>query len=159
MYTEIIVLLMLLGYGILYMFMFYRVQQVYFKKFNLSDANPAVITLFLSSLVSASVNLVHISDIAADALRFFIGAGFFQKGLMYCLFFFAGMWIFSFLLFQVSFVIIGMMTKENETDELIKNNLFLALVHSVILLSLSFIISPALVKLAAGLIPYPKMPF
>lgn len=159
MKTEIFVLLMLFGYGIIYVFMFYRLQQFLFRKFNMSNANNAVLILFISSLISASVNLIHIADIAADAFRYFIGAGSYSKGLVYSLLFFVGMWIFSILLFQVSFVIVGAMTRENETDELVKNNMFLALVHSVILLSLSFIISPSLVKLAAGFIPYPEMPF
>ena len=159
MQTEIIVLLMLLVYGIFYLFACYRVQQLYFRKYNLSDANTAVLTLFLATLVSASVNLVHISDIAADALRFFIGNGTTVKGLFYCLGFFVGMWVFSLILFQLSFVLVGVMTRENETDELLKNNIGLAAVHAIILVSLSFIIAPALVKLASGFIPYPEMPF
>ena len=43
--------------------------------------------------------------------------------------------------------------------ELLKNNIELAIIHAVILISLSFVIAPALVKIAAEFIPYPKMPF
>ena len=159
MNNEITVLLMLLGYGIVYLFGFFRVQQLYFRKFNLSNANTAVLSLFLSSLIMSSVNLIHISEIAADALRYFMSNDGMMKGLFFCLLFFLGMWIFSLVLFHTSFVLVGVMTRENEADELVKNNFTLALVHSIILLSLSFIISPSLVKIASEFIPYPKMPY
>jgi len=159
MTNEVLVLSMLLALGIIYVFTFYRVQYFFFRKFNIADANNAVLIIFISSLISSSINMVHIADIAADAFRYFIGTGSYLKGFLYCLAFFSATWIFSIVLFQVSFVIVGIMTRENEADELIKNNTFLALVHSVILLTLAFIISPALVKIAAGFILYPQMPF
>ena len=159
MTNEVLVLSMLLALGIIYVFTFYRVQYFFFRKFNIADANNAVLIIFISSLISSSINMVHIADIAADAFRYFIGTESFLKGFLYCLAFFSATWIFSIVLFQVSFVIVGIMTRENEADELIKNNTFLALVHSVILLTLAFIISAALVKIAAGFIPYPQMPF
>ena len=159
MYNEITVLLMLSGYGIVYLFGFFRVQQLYFRKFNPSNANSAVLSLFLSSLIMSSLNLIHISEIAADALRYFIANDSMARGLVFCLLFFLGMWVFSLVLFHASFVLVGVMTRENEADELVKNNLSLALVHSIILLSLSIIIAPSLVKIAADFIPYPKMPY
>lgn len=66
---------------------------------------------------------------------------------------------FSFILFHLSFLLIGFITPENENDELSKNNLEIAILHVIILISLTFIIAPALVKIAAEFIPYPEMPF
>ena len=56
-------------------------------------------------------------------------------------------------------MVIGLLTPEKEEDELVKNNIELALIHSIILISLSFIIAPALTQIASEFIPYPKMPF
>ena len=69
------------------------------------------------------------------------------------------MWLFSLGLFHVSFLITGMLTTESEKDELSKNNIEVALLHSIILISLSFIIAPALTKIASSFIPYPELPF
>jgi hypothetical protein len=69
------------------------------------------------------------------------------------------MWVFSLLFFRFSFIIVGFLTPENEEDELIKNNIELAVVHAIILIALSFLIAPALIQIASEFIPYPKMPF
>jgi hypothetical protein len=56
-------------------------------------------------------------------------------------------------------LIVGFITPENEDDELIKNNIELAILHAVILISLAIMLAPALVKIEAQFIPYPKMPY
>jgi hypothetical protein len=159
MKIEIIDLLILLILGLLYLFFFAKIQHRYFQHLSQPNKNNAVLIVFISSLISASINLIHISDLAADAVRFFLKAGNYGSSILFAFSFFAGMWVFSILLFRLSYLVVGFLTPEKEDDELLKNNIELAIIHAVILISLSFVISPALVKIAAEFIPYPKMPF
>jgi hypothetical protein len=159
MKNDIISMFVLLIFGLLYLFFFAKLQNRYFKNLSQPNKNSAVLIVFVSSLISASINLVHITDLAADALRFFLKLNNVTTSIMFAFAFFAGMWVFSILLFRFSYIIIGFLTPEKEDDELMKNNIELALIHSVILISITFVIAPALVKLAAGFIPYPTIPF
>ena len=69
------------------------------------------------------------------------------------------MWIFSLVFFRLSFIVVGLLTPENEEDELMKNNIEIAAIHAIILIALSFVISPALIQIASEFIPYPKTPY
>ena len=62
------------------------------------------------------------------------------------------------IIFKILFII-GNLTPENEVDELVKNNKEIAWLHAVIIIALTFVISPPLSKIATSLIPYPQMPF
>ena len=73
--------------------------------------------------------------------------------------FFAGMWIFSYVLFRVTFFITGFLTPESELNELRKNNIEIALVHAIIILVLSFVLAPAITRVAYHFVPYPTLPF
>jgi hypothetical protein len=50
-------------------------------------------------------------------------------------------------------------TSLDEKQALEANNMELALMHAIILITLSVIISPALMSIASEFIPYPKTPF
>ena len=159
MKSEIINLLSLMVLGIIYLFYFAKVQHRFFQKLSQPKKNTAVLLVFVASLISASINLIHIADLAADAVRFFLKNDNYLSSLIFSICFFTGMWIFSIILFRISYLIVGLLTSEKEEDELIKNNIELAMIHTVILISLSFLIAPALVKIAAGFIPYPTIPY
>jgi hypothetical protein len=159
MKSEIIILFFLMVLGINYLYFFAKIQSRFFQRLSQPKKNHAVLIVFISSLISASINLIHIADLTADAARFFLKYGNFLNSILFAVAFVVGMWLFSLILFRVSFLIVGLLTNEKEEDELIKNNIELALIHAVILISLSFVIAPALVKIAAEFIPYPKMPF
>ena len=119
----------------------------------------AFITVFTAAMISASVNLYCIADITSDAVSFFLSQKAYLKSFIYAVSFFSGMWLFSLILFHSSFFIISGLTTQNEKTELEANNMELALIHAVILVTLSFIISPALISIAGEFIPYPKTPF
>ena len=156
---EIINLIILVVLGLFYIYFFAKIQNAFFQKLSQPKKNSAVLIVFISSLVAASINLVHISDITNDAIRFFLKGGKFMEAILYAVSFFAGMWIFSLLLFRFSYLFVGLLSPEKEDDELQKNNIELAIIHAVILISLTFVIAPPLVKIAAEFIPYPKLPF
>jgi hypothetical protein len=159
MLQELFSLFILLVLGLIYLFFFAKIQHVFFRKLSQPKKNNAVLIVFAASLIAASINLIHIAELTANANRFFLKTEDYFNTLVYSLAYFAGMWVFSLLFFRFSFIIVGLLTPENEEDELIKNNIELAVVHAIILIALSFVIAPALIQIASDFIPYPKMPF
>lgn len=157
--VDIINLIMLFLFGIAYLFLFAKIQQRFFSRFGDVNRPLSVTILMMSSVAAASVNLVHIADMAANANRFFMSTGEYAKSLLFTFSFFSAMWVLSLGLFHVSFLVTGWLTGESENDELMKNNIELSLLHSIILIAIAFIISPPLTKIASGFIPYPELPF
>jgi hypothetical protein len=158
MKTGIINLVLLMSLGIAYMFAFAKIQQRFFAKFSTPTKNMAVIILFVSSLLMAGINLIHIADLTNEASSYFLNLNQVNNAIIYAISYFVGMWVFSLLFFRVSYLIVGMLTAENEDDELMKNNTELAWTHAAIIIILTFVIAPALVNIAADFIPYPKIP-
>jgi hypothetical protein len=125
----------------------------------LEEKNAAILIVFGSSLLAAGINLNHISDTSSDAMRFLISQNEWAKAIGFALLFFAGMWIFSYVLFRITFFITGFLTPESELNELRKNNIEIALVHAIIILVLSFVLAPAITRVASHFVPYPTLPF
>ena len=144
--------------SIFYLFTFARVQSNFFDKY-LEEKNAAILIVFGSSLLAAGINLNHISDTSSDAMRFLISQNEWAKAIGFALAFFAGMWIFSYLLFRITFFITGFLTPESELNELRKNNIEIALIHAIIILVLSFVLAPAITRVASHFVPYPTLPF
>ena len=144
--------------SIFYLFTFARVQSNFFDKY-LEEKNAAILIVFGSSLLAAGINLNHISDTSSDAMRFLISQNEWAKAIGFALLFFAGMWIFSYVLFRITFFITGFLTPESELNELRKNNIESALIHAIIILVLSFVLAPAITRVASHFVPYPTLPF
>jgi hypothetical protein len=151
-------LLSVLILGIIYIYTFSKVQNIFFSKIS-TPKNQATIIIYISSIAAACINLIHISDAASDAMLFFLNSNNILKGILYSSSFFVSTWIFSFVFFRLSFFLVGTLTPENEIDELIKNNKEIAWLHAIIILALAFLIAPSLSKIATSFIPYPSMPF
>jgi hypothetical protein len=152
-------LLLLFLAGVLYIYTFTKIQQRYFNQFGLANRPIAASILLMASVLGATINLIHISEIAANANRFFLRSGDYSMPLIYTLSFFTGMWVYSLILFHITFLITGRLTIEEEKVELEKNNIELSLLHSVILIGLSFVTAPQLIIIASKFIPYPDLPF
>ena len=144
--------------SIFYLFTFARVQSNFFDKY-LEEKNAAILIVFGSSLLAAGINLTPLSDTSSDAMRFLISQNEWAKAIGFALLFFAGMWIFSYVLFRITFFITGFLTPESELNELRKNNIEIALVHAIIILVLSFVLAPAITRVASHFVPYPTLPF
>jgi hypothetical protein len=151
-------LVILISLGVLFLFSYGKMKSTLLSKFG-KTKNNAITILFLGSIIASAVNLVHISSAASDAVLFFLKKNDIIMAIFYALCFFVLTWLFSLILFKFSFVVVSYLTKEDETDELIKNNIEIALLHAIILITLTFVIAPALVKIAVSFIPYPDMPF
>jgi hypothetical protein len=151
-------LIILLFFGVLFLFIYAKLKEKLLEKYN-GAKNNAISIIFISSLVATSINFIHISEAASDAILFFLEKDKLFNAVLYAGIFFTTTLIFSIAIFKFSFFIVSILTKEDETDELIKNNTEIAWLHAVILVALTFIIAPALVKIAVSFIPYPDMPF
>lgn len=144
--------------GIIYLLTYTRVKKRYLEKL-IGGHNRSTFILLISGLLSASINLYNITEAISDAVIYFVKIDHLLKAMSFAFSFIVTSWIFSMILFKYSFYIVGFITEENEKKELINDNYRLALLHGVILTSLSLIISPAIVKIAISLIPYPTLPF
>jgi hypothetical protein len=157
MLFKLIDLILLAVFGIVYLYSFIQVVKMRFK--GGEPHTPAFITVSTAALIAASINLYGIADITSDALNFFLNQRAYVMALLYSGAFFIGMWIFSLILFHIGFLIISTLTQADEMEALEANDMELALVHAVIMVTLAFVISPALVNIAGEFIPYPKVPF
>jgi hypothetical protein len=144
--------------GLTYVFTYSKIIKYSFIKMNIIN-NTASLILLISSLVASGINLFHISELSSSSFSFFYQRNLFSKGIIYYFGYFITMWVFSFFFFRLSFLITGFFTPEDEKIELGKNNIELACLHSVILLILTVVITPALIAFASQFIPYPDMPF
>ena len=144
--------------GLTYVFTYSKVIKYSFKKMNITN-NTASLILLISSLAASGTNLFHISELSSSSFSFFYQRNLLLNGIMYYIAYFIAIWFFSFLFFKLSFLITGFFTPEDEKIELGKNNIELACLHSIILLILTIVITPALIAVASQFIPYPDMPF
>jgi hypothetical protein len=155
---EIINIALLIFFGVLYLTSFTKVQSLYFNNIWKVRSN-AISALYLGSILSAGIVLIDISKSMTDAFSYFYDQSQLVNAFLYLMLYFISAWAFSLGLFHVSFLLVSMITKENEKIELANNNLELALVHSAILILLALVVAPALSQLASSFIPYPELPF
>ena len=144
--------------AIVYLSLFTKVQTLFFNKKIVTKNNSTTI-LFIASLLAAGIVLFDISKAMTDAFNYYVQEKKYGEGILSISLYFVGAWLFSWSIFRLSFFIVSEFTKEDEIQELKKNNVELSLIHSFILLIISFVVAPALSDLAISFIPYPKMPF
>jgi ABC-type Na+ efflux pump permease subunit len=144
--------------GILYMFLYIIIINKFLKGFA-TKKNNAILILFTGAIFSAGINLNHVSELSSAAFHFYFGNSNLLMAILSYVIFFSSMFVFSYVFFVSSFTFIGALTKENESAELAKNNIEIAIIHASILIILSFVIAPALISFATQFIPYPKTPF
>lgn len=155
---EIINIALLIIFGVLYLTSFTKIQSMYFNKIWKVRSN-AITILYLGSILSAGIVLIDISKSMNDAYSYFYDQDQFVNALFFLFLYFIGAWVFSLGLFHSSFILVSIITKENEQNELSNNNSELALVHAAIIILLSLVVAPTLAQLASSFIPYPELPF
>jgi hypothetical protein len=144
--------------GIVYIFTYSQLVGNYLNKIA-KPKNAALLIVYFSAIFSAGINLFHISEIAENAFLFFMDKKEVIKAILYSFGFVSGMWVFSFVFFLVSFLLVSMLTPRDEKSELAMGSIEMAGLHGSILIILSFVIAPALISIASQFIPYPDMPF
>lgn len=158
--TEYYILIILLIFSIAYLVAYGKLLDMEFiKNFNGRDYSMAANIIKTASLASSAILLVHISQIAANANRFYLKSGIYGKALLFTFSLYVGTCIVSYLVYRVSYLIVSTLTTENEMESLRKNDIALSLYHTVILITISFILSPLLSRIASSYIPYPPLPF
>jgi len=155
---EFLNILLLLILGIVYLISFTKVISAHLNKM-VAQRNNAVIALYLSVIASAGIILIDVSKVISDAFTFFYDSNNIGKGILFSGLFFVGAWIYSFAQFHLSFLVVSLLTKENEKTELNNNNIENAMLHGVVLIILAFLVGPSLSALASSFIPYPELPF
>ena len=158
MLKEIFALCLILLFGILYLYTYFKVQKRFFDNI-WETKNIATLLLFIASNISGGLNLLQISDMSGNMIQFFSKSDIYLKTIGYLFLFFLGMWCWSFLLFRLSFYFVGFLTKEDETEQIKNNNLEISLIHSFVLLFITLLSSKYIVKIASTFIPYPEFPF
>jgi len=147
-----------LVFGILYIYSFAKLFGNFIEKIS-PTKNNALRILFYGALLSAGINLIYIYDSSSASIKFFLSEDNFINAFIYSSGFYIGMWLFSFLFIRGTFFIISMLTPEDEKIELAKNNIDIAILHSISLIILSFLIGPSIAEIASNFIPYPELPF
>lgn len=155
---EFLNILLLLILGIVYLISFTKVISAHLNKM-VAQRNNAVIALYLSVIASAGIILIDVSKVISDAFTFFYDSNNIGKGILFSGLFLVGAWIYSFAQFHLSFLVVSLLTKENEKTELNNNNIENAMLHGVVLIILAFLVGPSLSALASSFIPYPELPF
>jgi len=158
MMSSVLNLALITVLGILYIFTYSQLVGNYLDKIA-KPKNAALLILYFSAILSAGINLFHISEIAENAFLFFMDKKEVIKAILYSFGFVSGMWVFSYIFFLVSFLLVSMLTPRDEKSELAMGSIEMAGLHSSILIILSFVIAPALISIVSQFIPYPDMPF
>jgi hypothetical protein len=104
------------------------------------------------------ITLNNFAEIATGAFHFYSLQGKIATGLFYWLIFSVIAFVFSYLVFRLSFFIVNQSTAENEKAELAKNNYTIAALHAVIFIIICLVVSQPLSDLANSFVSYPKYP-
>ena len=104
------------------------------------------------------ITLNNFAEIASGAFHMYFLQGKIMSGLFYWLVFALIAYVFSYLVFRLSFFLVDKSTSENERAELAKNNYQLAILHGVIFIIICVVVSGPLSDLANTFVSYPKYP-
>jgi hypothetical protein len=157
MKSELMNLIVVLVISIIYMMAAIKVLLPFFQGVSNPMTN-ATILLFAGVLFGFGLTLHHFSDVASSALHYYSSKQQMMTGVGYWILFASMAFAFSFLVFHLSFQLIGFVTKENEKAELARNNFQLAGIHMVVFIILCIVVTKPLSDLANTLVNYPKFP-
>ncbi len=158
MTPELMNLITLFLLGIAYLVVVSKLNILLTQKF-LRVKNTASYILYASVLIASAIYLVMTADIVADSNRFFMRNEQYTTALFYSIGFFALSLISTIVLTLSSFMVSSILTKASEKEALENNNIELAIMHSVILISLAFITFKGVSNIMTSFIPFPDIPF
>lgn len=158
MTAEILNLVTLFILGIAYLVLMSKFNITLTRRF-IKQKNTAGYILYASVLIASAIYLVQTADIASSANRYFMRTDLYSSALLYSCAFFILSFICSILLILSSFFVSSMLTPESEKDELANNNIELAIMHGVILISLALITHQGFSTIMTSFIPYQDMPY
>jgi hypothetical protein len=157
MNTELLNLISAVFITVIYLVLAMKTIMPIFKSIS-NPMSSATGVLFYGSLLGFGLTLNNFSSVATGALHYYAGSGNIMKGFLYWFLFAAIAFIFSYIVFRLSFAMVGLATAENEKAELAKNNFTIAGIHIVVYNMTCLIVSQPLVDLANTMIKYPQFP-
>lgn len=158
MTAEILNLLTLFLLGIAYLVIMSKFNIILTDKY-MQKKNTAGYLLYAAVLTASAIYLVQTADIASESNRFFMRKGMYSSALMYSGIFFILSFLCSMILTMSSFFVSSMLTIKSEKEELANNNIELAIMHAVILISLALITHQGFATILSSYIPFPEMPY
>jgi len=112
--------------------------------------------LYFGVILGFGITLNNFSEIATNAFHFYCVQGKILHGLLYWVIFSTISFLFSYIVFRLSFYIVDQSTEENEKVELTKNNFAIAALHAVVFVIICLVVSQPLTDLANSFVSYPK---
>ena len=158
MTAEILNLLTLFLLGIAYLVIMSKFNIILTGKY-MQEKNTAGYLLYAAVLIASAIYLVQTADIASESNRFFMRKGMYSSALLYSGIFFILSFLCSMILTMSSFFVSSMLTIKSEKEELANNNIELAIMHAVILISLALITHQGFATILTSYIPFPEMPY
>ena len=158
MTAEILNLLTLFLLGIAYLVIMSKFNIILTGKY-MQEKNTAGYLLYAAVLIASAIYLVQTADIASESNRFFMRKGMYSSALLYSGIFFIFSFLCSMILTMSSFFVSSMLTIKSEKEELANNNIELAIMHAVILISLALITHQGFATILTSFIPFPEMPY
>lgn len=157
MTSEVFNLLLTTAVALTYLIGSMKAVQPVFKSISYPYSHATGV-LFFGVILGFGLNLSTFSEVASSAFYFYAAADEMGKGALYMISFAAVAFVFSYLMFRLSFAVVGIATAENEKAELAKNNYTLAGLHLVIYNITCFIVNESLVEYASTFISYSQFP-
>jgi hypothetical protein len=114
--------------------------------------------LLFGTILGFGITLNNFSGVATSALHFYAAQNNIAQGIGYWLLFALIAFVFSYIVFRLSFAMVGIASAENEKAELAKNNYTIAGLHVVVFNIVCLVVSQSLVDLANTLVQYPQFP-
>ena len=142
---------------ILYFVLAIKILSAFLKGFT-NPLNQASGALLVSALIGFGINLQDFSEIAVSSFFFYEKEGKLLIAVGFWLLFALIAFVFSYILFRFSFLVINWATPENEKAEIGKNNLVLAFTHGIVYVLLCLVLSTPLSILANTLVSYSEFP-
>jgi hypothetical protein len=158
MTAEILNLLTLFLLGIAYLVIMSKFNIILTGKY-MQEKNTAGYLLYAAVLIASAIYLVQTADIASESNRFFMRKGMYSSALLFSGIFFILSFLCSMILTMSSFFVSSMLTIKSEKEELANNNIELAIMHAVILISLALITHQGFATILTSYIPFPEMPY
>jgi hypothetical protein len=157
MNAQLVNVLVSIVFSIAYLVVAMKVLMPFFNRIS-SPMTQAARLLHLGTIFGFGIILNDFSEFAGSAFYYNYQKSNLGMGLYYWMLFSLIAFIFSFLIFHLSYRIVNIVTKENETAELAKNNFGVAGLHLAVFISICLVVSKPLISWANGFVNVPIYP-
>jgi hypothetical protein len=155
MSNELLNLIISVAFSFLYLAAAMFVLNPFFDKISKPKTQASGL-LFVGVMFGFGLTLYHFSDISTSALYYYSSQHKLLTGIWYSVLFGVMAFVFSLIVFHITYYLIGSITHENEKAELARNNFYIAALHAAIFILICIIVTKPLTDLANTMVSYPK---